>query len=233
MEAAQYPGDADQILAVFSLETSYTAAPMGELSRPATTRAITVEGLIGSGKTTLAKAIAHELGCPAILEDYRDIPSLTAFYADPETFAYQTEIEFTVAHATRLHNACLHGDPMLVTDFSLKRDRMFAEITLASQPNKLVSYRSVWEQLATCLPTPRYVLVLQAPLDTVMGRIEKRQRPFERNLKRSYLERLASGFEDIYRGSSEETIEFLDATDLDRLLEEVSSIAGRIRAALG
>ena len=80
---------------------------------------IAIEGCIASGKTTLAKALAQELVIQPTLEDYHDVPSLELFYNDPDTHAFETEIQFTQSHFNRLASALdVSRESTLVTDFS-------------------------------------------------------------------------------------------------------------------
>ena len=58
---------------------------------------IYINAAIGAGKTTLAKALADDLGTKAFLEDVNKIPLLTSFYnngklsRDNKSFASQIE----------------------------------------------------------------------------------------------------------------------------------------------
>ncbi len=183
---------------------------------------IAIEGCIASGKTTLAKALARHFGISPTLEDYHDVPSLELFYQDPERYAFETEIQFTQAHFNRLASA-LEPDKgsTLVTDFTLKRDLLFATITLDRQTDRLKEYRRFWESLASQLPEPDHILLLEAPTDELLYRITQRGRPFEQGISRQYLERLVTGLREMYRDAPEGSIQRLDSTNLSALLRAV------------
>ncbi len=55
---------------------------------------IAVEGLIGAGKTTLAKRICKDFGGRAVLEEFDDNPFLPRFYEQPERYAFSVELSF-------------------------------------------------------------------------------------------------------------------------------------------
>jgi len=57
---------------------------------------ITIDGNTGAGKTTLANMFAEEFKGNLILEQFVDNPFLAAFYAEPDKFAFQTEMYFLV-----------------------------------------------------------------------------------------------------------------------------------------
>src|SRR5436189_6408584 len=59
-----------------------------------TGRYIAVEGLIGVGKTALARRLATEFGSRLLLEQVEENPFLRKFYEDPEKHAFQTQLFF-------------------------------------------------------------------------------------------------------------------------------------------
>lgn len=183
---------------------------------------IAIEGCIASGKTTLAKELAKHLGISPTLEDYHDIPSLELFYQDPETYAFETEIQFTQAHFDRLSQALeLPAESVLVTDFTLKRDLLFATITLERQSDRFIEYREVWLNLAKQLPEPDQILLLEVPTDELLKRIRRRARPFEQGISKEYLERIVAGLGETYQDAPVGSIQRLDSTNLSDLLRVV------------
>ena len=183
---------------------------------------IAIEGCIASGKTTLARALAQEFGISPTLEDYQDVPSLELFYKDPDTYAFETEIQFTQAHFNRLAPALelLEGS-ILITDFTLRRDLLFATITLERQPDRLMEYRRFWQSLASQVLEPDQIVLLEAPADELLSRIRQRGRPFEQDIGKQYLERLATGLREIYSSTPQGFIRRFDSTNLSELLRTV------------
>lgn len=181
---------------------------------------IAVEGCIASGKTTLAKALALKFQINPVLEDYHDVPSLESFYKDPELHAFETEIQFTQSHFNRLTAALEQNERTpFVTDFTLKRDLLFASVTLENQPENLSKYRIFWTGLSIQLPEPTRVILLDAPIHQLMSRIKQRGRPFEQEITEAYLRRLVSGLRDIYQELHEDTLIKLESAHLSDLLE--------------
>ena len=183
---------------------------------------LAVEGSIASGKTTLAKALAQRCHIQSVLEDYHDVPSLKLFYKDPERHAFETEVQFTQSHYNRLVLALENnnGTPF-ITDFTLKRDLLFASITLEHQPDKLTEYKLFWQELTTQLPKPDWIILLDAPIDELLNRIKQRGRPFEQGISEDYLVRLVLGLRDIYRDCPDGVLIELESADLSELLEAV------------
>ena len=66
---------------------------------------IAIEGVIGVGKTTLARMLAPDLGGESLLEVFEENPFLTDFYADRARYAFQTQIFFLLSRYRQQHQA--------------------------------------------------------------------------------------------------------------------------------
>ncbi len=55
---------------------------------------IAIEGVIGAGKTSLAKKLAERLNAKLVLEEFESNPFLENFYNDRKRFAFQTQMFF-------------------------------------------------------------------------------------------------------------------------------------------
>ncbi len=62
-------------------------------------RFVVVEGLIGSGKTTLARLLERERGAELVLEPHEDNPFLASFYRDPDRYALTEVLLVLAAHS--------------------------------------------------------------------------------------------------------------------------------------
>jgi deoxyguanosine kinase len=58
---------------------------------------ITVEGVIGVGKTSLAQLLAERLNGRLVLENPEENPFLDQFYKDPRHYAFQTQVFFLLS----------------------------------------------------------------------------------------------------------------------------------------
>lgn len=194
---------------------------------------IATHGCIGSGKTTVATRLAAELEATLVLEDFQHLPLIEKFYGDPSTYAYQAEIEFTLTHALTLFNALqAPNDAPVIADFLFEGDRQFAEITLRDKPDRLASYLAVWEALNRLLVTPRFVVLLDAPVEIMLQRIQKRGRPFEQAITKEYLSELRDQI--LSQGSADPgaRVRLVDTSDPEQLAAEIPKIAEEIRAEI-
>ena len=59
-------------------------------------RYISIEGVIGAGKTSLAKKLAEKLEANFIAEEFETNPFLKSFYEDRKRYAFQTQMFFLI-----------------------------------------------------------------------------------------------------------------------------------------
>ena len=52
---------------------------------------IAIEGVIGAGKTTLARMLAEKIGAELLLDDAMNNPFLVDFYKDRKRYAFSIE----------------------------------------------------------------------------------------------------------------------------------------------
>jgi deoxyadenosine/deoxycytidine kinase len=60
-------------------------------------RFIAIEGVIGAGKTSLAKILSNKFHAGTILEKFEENPFLEKFYSDPAKYAFHTQIYFLIS----------------------------------------------------------------------------------------------------------------------------------------
>ncbi|HML23092.1 MAG TPA: deoxynucleoside kinase [Aggregatilinea sp.] len=193
---------------------------------------IAVEGVIGVGKTTLARAFQKESGARLVLEVFEENPFLSDFYGDRSRYAFQTQIFFLLSRYHQQRQLAALPRP-IISDYIFQKDRLFAEVNLAG--DEFQTYLSVHEALAENVPQPDLIVFLTADTATLMNRITARDRPYERNMDPDYIDSLRVAYEHFFSRFDAAPVLTIDTNQLDfvRNPEDRETIFARIRGALG
>ncbi|MGD2026680.1 MAG: deoxynucleoside kinase [Anaerolineales bacterium] len=158
---------------------------------------VAIEGVIGVGKTTLARMLQPRFDAQLQLEVFEENPFLADFYADRARYAFQTQIFFLLSRyhqQRRSVREVLDAGESLLTDYTFAKDSLFASINL--EGDELDMYYRVHEALGEKVRLPDLIVYLQADTDVLMQRIALRDRSYERNMDSEYIDRLNQAYED-------------------------------------
>jgi len=179
---------------------------------------IAVEGPIGVGKTTLAHKIAQSFNYDVFLEKPAENPFLKSFYKNPSQSALAAQLFFLFQRMQQIEDLKQQSlfEPVRVADFLIEKDRLFAEVTLSDE--ELALYDKVYEHTTIDAPSPDLVIYLQAPVEVLLDRINKRGNPNERYLTGEYLERLNEAYSKFFLYYENAPLLIVNAADIN--LEE-------------
>jgi deoxyguanosine kinase len=183
-------------------------------------RYLVVEGPIGVGKTSLAMKLAETFGAELMLERAEENPFLERFYRDPKGAALPTQLSFLFQRARQLQQL-RQGDifqPMRVADFLLDKDPLFARLNLDDEELKL--YEQVYQHLTLDAPRPDLVVYLQAPVDVLVRRVQRRGIGYERYIQQEYLERIASAYSQFFYHYGASPLLIVNAADINPVENE-------------
>src|SRR5688572_910280 len=124
---------------------------------------IAIEGVIGVGKTTLARMLQNTFDAEVLLEVFEENPFLSDFYADRARYAFQTQIFFLLSRYHQQNNKVpqtLAVGKNLIADYTFAKDSLFARINI--QGDELEMYYRVHEALGEKIPKPDLLVYLQA-----------------------------------------------------------------------
>jgi len=158
-------------------------------------RYVVVEGLIGVGKTTLCRLLQKERGAELFLEPAATNPFLEPFYAEPERYAFPVQMFYLInrwRQQARIRQQDLFSE-LVVSDYLMEKDRMFAEKTLPA--DELELYDRFAGALGESTPTPDLLIYLDSPTEVILSRISRRQAPGEEAIQPAYLEDLRARYE--------------------------------------
>jgi deoxyguanosine kinase len=178
-------------------------------------RYIAIEGVIGSGKTSLAKKIREKLNAELILEQFEANPFLEKFYSDRKRYAFQTQMFFLInryKQQEQLSQGNLFTD-YTVCDYIFDKDRIFAYLNLSGEELKL--YESIFPLLARSLRKPDLVVFLQSGVERLMHNIRKRGRKIERGLTKGYIEELSEAYNNFFFLYNDTPLIIVNSTEID------------------
>jgi len=195
---------------------------------------LAIEGVIGVGKTSLARLLQPAFGAEVLLEVFEENPFLSDFYSDRARYAFQTQMFFLLSryHQQRVVPVLLERGPV-IADYTFAKDALFARTNLRG--DELTLYHRLHDALAEKMPRPDLLVYLRAPTDLLMQRIAQRGRPYERRMERAYIAELNRAYDDFFADHRQSPVLTLEAEGADFVanLEDLRAVTDRIQSALG
>ncbi len=176
---------------------------------------ISIEGVIGAGKTSLARKLKERLNAQLILEQFEVNPFLEKFYGDRRRYAFQTQMFFLInrfKQQEQLNQENLFTE-YIVCDYLFEKDKIFAYLNLTGEELKL--YEALFPPLARNLRKPDLVVYLQSSVDRLMYNIKKRNRKIERNLTMNYIEELSEAYNHFFFRYNETPLLIVNSSEID------------------
>ena len=178
-------------------------------------RYIAVEGVIGAGKSTLARMLVQQSGGRLVLEEFEENPFLGTFYEDRERWAFQTQLAF-LASRFRQQKALATRDLFhqhVVSDYTFDKDRIFAHVTLSGDERQL--YDSLYSIMEPNAPTPDLVVYLRSSVDRLLRNIAMRARSYEAQMDPAYLTELTEAYDRHFFHYRKSPLLIIDASRID------------------
>lgn len=159
---------------------------------------IVMAGNIGSGKTSLTRLLSKRLGWQGFYESVDNNPYLPDFYADMKTWSFHLQMYFLGNRALEIESLLGSGKSSLM-DRSLYEDAQIFVRALHEMGNlsdrDFEAYLKLYNLVLDKLQKPSLLIYLQAPVATLVDRIQKRARSIEESIDPGYLQLLESYYQ--------------------------------------
>jgi len=160
---------------------------------------ITVAGNIGVGKSTLVKLLSEELIWEPFYEPVTENPYLADFYEDMTSWGFHSQIYFLMRRL-RIHRKLMRKNGSVIQDRSVYEDaEIFAHnlyLQDAINERDYQTYQELYQVLVEFLQPPDLVIYLRASVPTLLERISRRDRSYERTIRVAYLADLNELYEN-------------------------------------
>ena len=180
---------------------------------------IAVEGVIGAGKSTLARMLADRGGARLVLEEFEDNPFLGTFYQDRDRWAFQTQLAFLASRFRQQRQLAARDlfQSQVVSDYTFDKDRIFAHVTLAG--DELALYESLFSIMETNAVAPDLVIYLRSSVDRLMHNVALRGRSYEAGMDAAYLAELSEAYDRHFFHYRRSPLLIVDASRIDFVRE--------------
>ena len=181
---------------------------------------IAIEGLIGAGKTTLARRLAAMVHGRLVLEEFDDNPFLPRFYQEPERYAFSVELSFLAQRYHQLKRVTEQDlfSNCTIADYSIGKSLVFAHVTLP--PDEYALFMDLYGIMYADLPQPDLIVYLHLGIERVRERIRSRGRSYEQQIGVDYLMQLQERYLDHLQKRAGQRVLVVDLGDRDLLHDE-------------
>ena len=152
---------------------------------------IAIEGNIGVGKTTLAKFLSKEFNGSILLEEFTENKFLKEFYKSGN-YSFQMEMQFLIDRSLQMNDFFRNNHQFIFSDFHISKSLIFSKMNLDNTSYNII--KNAHLNLFQHFPKPDAVIFIDGSIENIMENIDKRNRSFEKNFKREYLEKLIKNY---------------------------------------
>jgi deoxyadenosine/deoxycytidine kinase len=190
---------------------------------------ISIAGVIGVGKTTLAERLSKFFNGKLLLEPYDTNPFMPDVYAGRKEVALDSQLYFLTNRAEQLNPDRLEAGKIAITDYIFEKELIYAGLLLNEQ--QLTLYEKIYPYSARKIAEPVVVIYLTDSAQNCLRRIHERNRSYEQKIEPEFLEKLSSDYARLFAGWKTSPIitvsmskfDCTDRNDIDRLTNQIKS----------
>jgi deoxyguanosine kinase len=176
---------------------------------------IAVEGVIGAGKTSLARLLSERQNAKLVLEEFEDNPFLPKFYQDRSRYAFQTQLSFLASRFNQQKNLTTKDlfSNFTVSDYLFDKDRIFARLNLSD--DELALYDRIYGIMSGIAAKPDLVIFIQCSIERLLQNIHQRGREYEMDISVDYLEELNEAYNHFFYHYDRSPLLIINANEID------------------
>jgi deoxyadenosine kinase len=165
---------------------------------------IGIAGMIGAGKSTLAKSLGEHLGIDVHYEPIADNEYLEDFYRDTRRYAFATQI-YLLNRRFQQHQEIIWRNRSAVQDRTIYEDSIFARMladTGLMEERDYRTYLTLFRNMSNFMCKPNVIVFLDVTAEGSYERIRSRGREMEKGISLEYLQALHRGYQSFIRDIS-------------------------------
>ena len=188
---------------------------------------ISIAGMIGAGKSTLATALGRNMELDVYFEPVEDNEYLADFYRDTARYSFATQI-YLLNRRFQQHQEIIWRGRPAIQDRTIYEDAIFAKMlsqTGLMEPRDFRTYLQLFKHMSNFMCKPTAIVYLDVKPARSMERIRERSRGVESGISLAYLEALYAEYElwvrDISRRIPTIRVDWDRYRDVDEMAEVV------------
>ncbi|WP_197412035.1 deoxynucleoside kinase [Gracilibacillus massiliensis] len=185
-------------------------------TRGAGWKMITIDGVVGVGKTTLMDIVVKELGYTPFEEPVVNNPILDKFYYDRERYSFPLQVFFLNERFKHIKNASRMNQAVL--DRSIYGDVIFAKMLKDNgemSEEEFDIYLSLFKNMIEHCQPPALMIYLEISTEEAIRRITKRGRSYEIDTENAYWERLNKEYREYFKAYNASPVLKINVDRLD------------------
>ncbi len=186
---------------------------------PPVVRRIAVSGIIGVGKTTLARNLHQILGGTLLCEEYDKNPFLPRQLRGEHQAALASELFFLFSRTRQLLKDQYAPDQTVISDYVFDKNRLFARMNLDEDQFRM--YQDIESVVLSELIQPDLLIYMTDTVENCLSRIRARGRSFEQRISPGWLTRLKQAYDEMVNHWSQGTVIIVDCARYDVRQQDV------------
>lgn len=162
---------------------------------------ISISGLIGAGKSTLAQALGQLLNIPTYHEPVADNKYLQDFYADMYKFSFPMQIHL-LTKRFKQQQQIIWTDQGAVQDRTIYEDPIFASMLMQAgymSEKDYHTYLDLFSSMSNFMKRPNLIVHLDVTPEEALARINNRGRECEKGITLDYLRALHNAYNEFIK----------------------------------